>query len=138
MPFYTAGMIRSLSLLAHKEVDWRQDQRSLWIDVEKPTQAELQDLQRVLKFNKLALEDALTHGQWSRFEAYPEHVFLVFRTLDEPAKCGDETERVSIFWYPQTDTLVTMRLHTVAYLDRTWREFEPLSYGSEELLSQEP
>lgn len=125
-------MLRVMPLLGQPVADWHRNPRSLWIDVERPTEAELADLQRVLRFNPLALEDALTKGQWSRFEVYAEHVFLVFRTLDEPVACTDDTERVSLFWYPETDTLVTLRLRPVAYLEHTWAELEPLSHGIEE------
>lgn len=127
-------MIRAQSLVHNAVVDWHHEQKSVWIDVLTPSDAELADLQTVFKFNKLALDDALTEGQWSRFEAYPEHVFLVFRTPDEPIQCSDGTERVSLFWYPTTDTLVTIRRHPVDYLEGVWKEFEPVTHGSEEQL----
>ncbi|AFZ67309.1 magnesium transporter CorA family protein [Deinococcus peraridilitoris] len=127
-------MIRAMSLLNTESVDWKTGGNSIWVDVESPSPQEVSELSQVFAFNPLALEDALTHGQWSRFEAYPEHVFLVFRTLDQPQACNDETERVSLFWYPATDTLVTLRLGEVDYLSRTWLEFEGLRYGSEERL----
>lgn len=127
-------MIRTMNLVGRTSTDWTEHPHSVWVDAEAPTPDELALLRRVFAFNPLALEDALTEGQWSRFEAYREHVFLVFRTLDDPAACTDATERVSIFWYPATDTLVTIRLRHVHYLDRTWNEFQPLSHGSEERL----
>ncbi|PYE55031.1 magnesium transporter CorA family protein [Deinococcus yavapaiensis] len=127
-------MIRAMSLLDTEPVHWQGGQPSIWVDVEAPTPEELQQLTRSFALNHLAMEDALTHGQWSRFEVYPEHIFLVFRTLDQPEACTDETERVSLFWYPKTDTLLTIRLQDVDYLDKTWREFDGLSHGSEERL----
>ncbi len=123
-----------MSLLDTEPVHWQGGQPSIWVDVQAPTPDEVEQLEHAFALNPLALEDALTHGQWSRFELYPEHIFLVFRTLDQPDACTDDTERVSLFWYPRTDTLLTIRLHDVDYLDKTWHEFEGLSHGSEERL----
>lgn len=127
-------MIRAQSLVNNEPVDWRSVLRSVWIDVELPSEQELAALGERLRFNRLALDDALTEGQWSRFEAYPEHLFLVFRTLREPQACNDETERVSLFWYPSTDTLLTLRRQKLDYLERIWTEFEPIEHGREEQL----
>jgi len=127
-------MIRACSLFNTEPVDWQGDPSSIWVDVLAPSPEEIEALKATFSLNPLALEDALTHGQWSRFETYPEHVFLVFRTLDQPEACTDATERVSLFWFPKTDTLLSIRLHEVDYLDKTWREFEGLSHGSEERL----
>ncbi|WP_027482875.1 magnesium transporter CorA family protein [Deinococcus pimensis] len=127
-------MIRAMSLLSTEAIDWRVGEPSVWVDVACPTPEEVAALREVFALNGLALDDALTHGQWSRFEAYPEHVFLVFRTLGAPRADADATERVSMFWYPATDTLLTVRLRDVEYLERTWREFDGLRHGSEERL----
>jgi len=127
-------MIRAMSLLNTEPIDWHAGEPSIWVDVDSPSPEEMEALRGVFAMNDLALEDALTHGQWSRFEAYPEHVFLVFRTLGDPRADTAETERVSMFWYPATDTLLTVRLGEVEYLDRTWRDFHGLRHGSEERL----
>jgi len=123
-----------MSLLDSEAVTWQARQPSMWVDVQDPTPDEVAALRSAFSLNDLALEDALTHGQWSRFEAYPEHVFLVFRTLGEPTTDTDDTERVSIFWYPATDTLLTVRLGAVDYLERVWLDFQGLRHGSEERL----
>ena len=94
----------------------------LWVDVESPSPADLEELQKYLKLNHLALEDALETGQWSRFEVYPEHLFLVFRTLAEPEALTDRTERISVFWYPELETVLTFRNEPVTYLEAVWKE----------------
>lgn len=134
-------MIRALSMVTNEEPNWQQNPESVWVDVLAPDAQEMELLKNIFKFNHLALEDALTEGQWSRFENYPEHAFLVFRTSKVCGRCGDDTERVSLFWYPETDTLVTLRLREVEYLDKVWETFEPVTHGIEErviynLLSQ--
>lgn len=94
----------------------------LWVDVESPSPVDLEELQKYLKLNHLALEDALEIGQWSRFEVYPEHLFLVFRTLAEPEDLTDRTERISVFWYPELETVLTFRNEPVTYLEAVWKE----------------
>lgn len=125
-------MIRALSMTSDKNPHWQQNLQSIWLDVFAPTEQELAELQQHLKFNPLALEDARQEGQWSRFELYPEHAFLVYRTLKTCDTCSDDTERISLFWYPETDTLVTVRLKDVKYLDQVWETFEPVTHGIEE------
>ncbi len=94
----------------------------LWVDVENPSATDLGKLHERFKLNPLALEDALESGQWSRFEVYVEHLFLVFRTLAEPEDLTDRTERISLFWYPQTETILTIRNEPVTYLESVWNE----------------
>ncbi|GGJ30877.1 magnesium/cobalt transporter CorA [Deinococcus roseus] len=125
-------MIRAVSMVSNDEPNWEQNPESVWVDVLAPTPDELSHLKTIFTFNPLALEDALTEGHWSRFEYYREHAFLVYRTLNPNGKCNDDTERVSIFWYPETDTLVTLRLREVGYLDEVWQTFEPVTHGIEE------
>ncbi|WP_034334890.1 magnesium transporter CorA family protein [Deinococcus misasensis] len=125
-------MIRALSMISPDIPDWKNHPESVWVDVLAPTAAELQELQKVFSINPLALEDALTEGHWSRFEAYREHAFLVYRTLKPGVKCNEDTERLSLFWYPETDTLITLRLREVEYLNSVWQSFEPVVHGIEE------
>lgn len=119
-------------MVSNNEPDWQQNPQSVWVDVLAPTPEELTALKNIFSINPLALEDALTEGHWSRFEYYHEHAFLVFRTLKPNGKCNDETERVSLFWYPETDTLLTLRLREVEYLNQVWQTFEPVTHGIEE------
>lgn len=99
----------------------------IWVDVESPSPEDLVALKQHFSLNVLALEDALERGHWSRFEVYPEHVFLIFRTLAEPEDVTDRTERVSIFWFPESQSLLSFRNEPVTYLENVWHEFEPRS-----------
>jgi magnesium transporter len=96
--------------------------KRLWVDVETPSEADLAELHRWFKLNPLALEDARERGQWSRFEVYAEHLFLVFRTLAEPEDLTDRTERISVFWFPELETVLTFRNEPVTYLENVWNE----------------
>ncbi len=99
----------------------------VWIDVEVPTPEEIRVLKTMFALNPLALEDALEIGHWSKFESYTEHLFLVFRTLAEPEDVTDRTERISVFWFPELETLLTIRNEPVTYLESVWHEFETRS-----------
>jgi magnesium transporter len=96
----------------------------VWVDVETPSEADMEQLHAMFKLNPLALEDARERGQWSRFEVYAEHLFLVFRTLAEPEDLTDRTERISIFWFPQLETVLTFRNEPVTYLENVWNEVD--------------
>ena len=114
--------IRVKALSACQDEAWSGQNRNVWVDIESPTPEHLVELQKSFGFNKLALEDALEHGHWARFEVYPQHVFLIFRTLAEPEDVTDRTERVSFFWYPELQSLVTIRNEPVTYLEAVWQE----------------
>lgn len=116
--------IRAKALEACDDVAWSGQNRNVWVDVESPSRADLEQLGRAFGFNRLALEDALERGHWARFEVYPQHVFLIFRTLAEPEDVTDRTERVSFFWYPELQSLVTLRNEPVTYLEGVWKEMD--------------
>ncbi len=97
--------------------------KRVWIDVEVPTPEQVEQLKTMFKLNPLALEDALEKGHWSKFESYTEHLFLIFRTLAEPEDVTDRTERISMFWFPELETLLTIRNEPVTYLENVWNEF---------------
>ncbi len=99
----------------------------VWIDAESPTPDDVTKLKSMFALHPLALEDALEKGHWSKFESYTEHLFLIFRTLAEPEDVTDRTERISIFWFPELETLLTIRLEPVTYLEGVWNEFETRS-----------
>lgn len=88
----------------------------VWVDAREPTPQEVAALRASLSLNEFALEDALERGHWSRYERYPEHEFVVLRTLAEPEDKDTRTERVSMFW---TDhALLTVTNEEVTYLER--------------------
>jgi len=94
----------------------------IWIDVEDPTPEELEVIKRY-PVNPLALADAQEIGHWSRFEEYPKHLFLIFRTLETPKTSKSRTERVSYFFFPQSQVLITYRNEHVHYIEEAWNSF---------------
>ncbi|MER3483273.1 MAG: magnesium transporter CorA [Meiothermus sp.] len=99
----------------------------VWVDVETPTPEELETLKKTYPLNPLAIADAQEIGHWSRFEQYPEHLFLVFRTLEDPHRPRSRTERVSYLYFPERQVLLTWRNEPVAYLEEFWQNFYPCS-----------
>ncbi|RIH86266.1 Cobalt/magnesium transport protein CorA [Meiothermus luteus] len=95
----------------------------VWVDAETPTPEELALIQEHYPLNPLALADAQEIGHWSRFEEYPRHLFLVFRTLENPANPHSRTERVSYFYFPEVQVLLTYRNEPVHYLEEIWQSF---------------
>lgn len=119
--------IRVKDLVRGQDERWDAQSRLVWVDVETPSPEQVAGLARVFAFNPLALEDALQAGHWGKFEVYPEHAFLIFRTLAEPENLIERTERVSVFWYPDLDSLVTVRNEPVTYLEVVWNEFDRMT-----------
>ncbi|MBB6097665.1 magnesium transporter [Deinobacterium chartae] len=112
-------MIRAMSL-QDGPLEWTGQSEAVWVDVNTPDDLEVARLQASFNLNPIALEDALQVGHWSAFDVYPEHLFLIVRTLAEPRECQERTERVSFFWYPQQRALITVHLEPIDYLDKIW------------------
>ncbi len=57
------------------------DQFFNWIGLVDASEAELQKYQRRFHLNNLAIEDAASGGQRTKLDIYPEHLFLVLKTI---------------------------------------------------------
>ena len=75
------------------------------MDVQAATPEELILIQSLFALHPLALEDAQEEGHWSRFESYPAHDFITYRTLARAEECDEFTERVSLFVFPGSAAL---------------------------------
>lgn len=93
-------MIRAKRLDTGQEVPWDGQTEGVWVDTQDTSAEELQRLQRAFPLNRLALEDALERGHWSRAEVYPEHAFITIRSFVQPHEPDEFTQRVSIFVFP--------------------------------------
>ncbi|GGR08371.1 hypothetical protein GCM10008957_21390 [Deinococcus ruber] len=99
--------------------DWQKpDSGCIWVDATGVSPDELALLKAHFQMHPLALEDALEPGHWSRYEQYPAHEFLTFRTLVKPTSTDDFTERLSLFVFP--GTLLTISSAGTSYLDKVW------------------
>ncbi|AWN22299.1 magnesium transporter [Deinococcus irradiatisoli] len=124
-------MIRARTL-SGEEVSWAQVQaqgsgppQGLWVDVQAATPEEVQQVRDLFPLHPLALEDVLEEGHWSRFESYPAHDFITYRTLARPQDCDEFTERISIFLFPpesgSAGTVLSMSRRGTMYLETVWK-----------------
>jgi magnesium transporter len=104
---------------AGETCDWQNPHSNcVWVDAQAPDEEELRALKTRFAMHPLALEDALEPGHWSRFEQYPAHDFLTFRTLVKPNGDDNFTERLSLFLFP--GVLLTLSDDGASYLDEVW------------------
>ncbi|MDO4245361.1 MAG: magnesium transporter CorA family protein [Deinococcus sp.] len=114
-------MIRAKDLRSGQDVSWPGEQGGLWLDCQDPTPEELAQLGAHFPLNRLALEDALEHGHWSRAEQYPEHAFITIRSFAHPQQPDEFTERVSMFIF--ADAVLTISRNGTKAIDAVWPLF---------------
>lgn len=68
------------------------DESFTWIGLVDATEAELQKYQRRFHLHNLAIEDAASEEQRTKLDIYPEHLFLVLKTIAYDSK----TERIVV------------------------------------------
>jgi len=96
-------------------------QSVLWLDIQDPTEADLELLRKEFGFHELALEDALRGGQRPKVDEYTDYYFVVLYG----AELADEkiiTHEIHCFWGP--NYWVTLHDDRVAEIDTAierWR-----------------
>jgi magnesium transporter len=89
-----------------------------WIDLERPSAADLDAMARVLSIHPLALEDTREFGQRPKLDAYEDHVLLVYYTVrDALTEAEGIFEPVEIHLYISGSFVVTVHRDTCAELD---------------------
>src|SRR5205807_856524 len=58
------------------------DPHLLWVDVDNPSDADLECLQHEFSLHPLAMEDVREHHQRPKLEKYPTHAFIVAYSAD--------------------------------------------------------
>ena len=86
--------------------------RSIWVDVEDPTDAEARGLAEVCGFHPLTIEDALTPVQPPKVEEFSSYLFLVFRGL-RPTEEGLDLEGYKLAAWLGPGFLVTVHRRPV-------------------------
>ncbi|MBP7676387.1 MAG: magnesium/cobalt transporter CorA [Thermoanaerobaculia bacterium] len=87
--------------------------RSIWVDVEDPTDDEARALAEVCGFHHLTVEDALTPVQPPKVEEFEGYLFLLFRGL-RPTAEGFELDSYKLAVYLGPSFLVTVHRRPVA------------------------
>lgn len=111
-------MIRAQRLDTGHDLHWNGETQGVWVDCRDPSADDLATLRAAFPINRLALEDALEHGHWSRAEQYPEHEFITLRSFTHPEAPDEFTERMSIFVY--RDAVLTLSSTSTHALDAVW------------------
>lgn len=74
-----AGADRPAEILASLDAAQREIDRGnpVWIDLEKPTEAQVEEVRRAFSFHPLAVEDVHHAAQRPKVEEYEKHLFIV-------------------------------------------------------------
>ncbi|WP_225429795.1 magnesium transporter CorA family protein [Deinococcus detaillensis] len=100
--------------------------QNVWVDVQAPTPEEWQSIRAAFPLHPLAMEDAQEEGHWSRFESYPAHDFITYRTLSKPEECDEFTERISLFLFQasalhEVGSILSISRRGTLYLGGVWK-----------------
>lgn len=112
-----------------------------WVNIERPTQREIDYLAKNYPFNSFDLEDCLSRRQQSKLDVYEEYLFLIFQfsVWDKAARIS-RSDKVSVF--VGKDYLITVhdgQLKPLMNLFRSCQANEParhenMTHGSGFLL----
>ena len=86
----------------------------VWVDAQDATPEEWSWLRAAFALHPLALEDTRQEGHWSRFETYPAHDFITYRSLARARECDEFTERISLFIFPGSAAVTEAELSGAA------------------------
>ncbi|PTA67604.1 magnesium transporter CorA family protein [Deinococcus arcticus] len=111
-------MIQARQLSTGEPLAWAGETQDVWVDVQGVTPEEVARLRAAFPINRLALEDVLERGHWSRAEVYPEHAFITVRSYARPEEGDEFTERLSILIFGQA--VVTMSTAGTQALAAVW------------------
>lgn len=89
-----------------------------WLDLERPSGADLDVMAGVLSIHPLALEDTREFGQRPKLDAYEDHVLLVYYTVRDPLTEAEGLfEPVEVHLYISGSFVVTVRRDACVELD---------------------
>jgi len=120
------------------DVDWKPGADGFaWIDLESPTDRELEFLSDPFHFHPMAIEDCLTPEHQPKIEDFGPYTFLIFRGIDfNPPIDEFQTLKLAAFLGP--DYLVTYHRRPMrsvqSVLDKYANEASPPCRGADYLL----
>jgi magnesium transporter len=113
----------------------RERDHFFWLDLEGPSEGDLEALQQLLDLHPLAIEDTREWHQRPKLDRYDTHVLLVFYTA---RTCGVEEGRdfapVEIHIYISGGFILTLRHEVCVELDRLHETLVPEGTQAEEYL----
>ena len=108
--------MRILALDNNKSIELKTLEESLsyikkkqlvWIDLEKPTYSEIEELEKLFKFHPLTIEDCMSNPSIPKLDVYKSYVFIAMNRVDFKAnsiKVGD------IFFYLSKYYLISVHV----------------------------
>jgi magnesium transporter len=105
-----------------------------WLDLTRPTDDEIDELQQALGLHPMALEDTREFGQRPKVDAYQDYVLIVFYT----ARGADDPDRVvhpvEVHIYVSGHWIVTVHREALPLLERLHHELTPAGTHEEDYL----
>jgi magnesium transporter len=105
-----------------------------WLDLESPSEAELDALQAALSLHPMALEDTRELGQRPKVDVYDTYVLVVFFTVRETDDPDRVVETVEVHVYVSGDWILTVRSGRVSALERLHHALAPTGTHEENYL----
>lgn len=91
----------------------------LWVDVERPTQNDMQFLEKHFSFHPLAIEDCLTAIQRPKIDRYGKYLFIVLHAATLAAH-KDKATSLEVDTFVGESYVVTVHLKKIASVTSTW------------------
>lgn len=109
--------VKSLSF--DEMVIYLQDPQSVfWIDLHRPTDDEIHDLQDVFEFHPLCIEDCMSYSNSPKIDEFDDYIFLVTHEPHLVADTG-ELEKPEIDFFLGKNYLVSVHHHVSPAIDKT-------------------
>ncbi|MCW2961286.1 MAG: magnesium and cobalt transport protein CorA [Thermoleophilia bacterium] len=104
-----------------------------WLDLERPTDEEIQSLGALFGFHELALEDATKFGQRPKVDEYGDHLTIVYFGA-EPPRPAAKVALVEVHVFVHGGFVVTVRRAAWQAITELRRSFELLPFASEQFV----
>jgi magnesium transporter len=112
----------------------RKEDEFFWLDLESPTEADLDALQAALGLHPMALEDTREFGQRPKVDSYQDYVLVVFFTARESDDPDRVVHPVEIHVYISGGWIVTVHHEPLPLLERLHNELGPAGTHEEDYL----
>jgi magnesium transporter len=112
----------------------RKDDEFFWLDLEAPSDAEVDTLEAMLGLHPVALEDTREFGQRPKVDVYEPYVLLVYYTALESADPGRVVQPVEVHVYVSGSWIATVHQAAVPALAQLHDTLAPAGTREEDYL----
>jgi magnesium transporter len=112
----------------------RKDDEFFWLDLEAPSDAEVDTLEAMLGLHPVALEDTREFGQRPKVDVYEPYVLLVYYTALESADPGRVVQPVEVHVYVSGSWIATVHQAAVPALAQLHHKLAPAGKREEDYL----